>query len=134
MGRTPKCFLALLTGLAAIAPAAAQEGIEKPIAEYAERVWDTQRILDSALSRLPGIDPRAVVLTGNSGGGVPTVYAAALDRRITVAVPSCSLNREPEIENKLTCLPPHTHRFRRKKAPGTPSHVRDGGPNPEKEK
>lgn len=55
-----------------------------------ERVWDTQRILDWALSELPGIDKKKVALLGNSGGGVLTVYVAALDERITVAVPSCS--------------------------------------------
>ncbi|MCP4170626.1 MAG: acetylxylan esterase [Fuerstiella sp.] len=55
-----------------------------------ERVWDTQRLLDWALRDLPGIDPTKVVLTGNSGGGVLTVYVAALDERIASAVPSCS--------------------------------------------
>ena len=55
-----------------------------------ERVWDTQRLVDWALAELPGIDHGKVALTGNSGGGVLTVYAAALDERITVAVPSCS--------------------------------------------
>jgi hypothetical protein len=55
-----------------------------------ERVWDTQRLLDWALAGLPGVDPKNVVLLGNSGGGVLTVYVAALDERVTVAVPSCS--------------------------------------------
>ncbi|MBC8352799.1 MAG: acetylxylan esterase [Planctomycetes bacterium] len=55
-----------------------------------ERVWDVQRLLDWALDELNGVDQKKVVLLGNSGGGVLTVYAAALDERITVAVPSCS--------------------------------------------
>lgn len=55
----------------------------------AERVWDVQRLLDWALAR-PDTDGRALV-TGNSGGGVVTIYTAALDERVTVAAPSCSL-------------------------------------------
>lgn len=55
-----------------------------------ERVWDTQRLIDWAVLSLPGIDARQLVLLGNSGGGVLTVYAAAIDTRISVAVPSCS--------------------------------------------
>jgi len=55
-----------------------------------ERVWDTQRLLDWSLSELPGIDRQRVALLGNSGGGVLTVYVAALDERISAAVPSCS--------------------------------------------
>lgn len=55
-----------------------------------ERVWDTQRLLDWALTNLRGIDRSKVVMLGNSGGGVLTVYVAALDDRIAVAVPSCS--------------------------------------------
>jgi hypothetical protein len=54
-----------------------------------ERVWDTQRILDWALRDL-NVDDSRVLMTGNSGGGVLTVYVAALDQRVTVAVPSCS--------------------------------------------
>jgi hypothetical protein len=54
-----------------------------------ERVWDVQRLLDWALKR-PNVDSTRVMMTGNSGGGVLTVHAAAVDTRITVAVPSCS--------------------------------------------
>ena len=54
-----------------------------------ERVWDMQRFLDWALG-LPEVDSRHVLMMGNSGGGMVTLYAAACDPRITVAVPSCS--------------------------------------------
>jgi len=54
-----------------------------------ERVWDMQRILDWATA-LPEVDARHVLMMGNSGGGMVTIYTAACDRRITVAVPSCS--------------------------------------------
>jgi poly(3-hydroxybutyrate) depolymerase len=55
-----------------------------------ERVWDIQRLLDWALTNVENIDPKKVLMVGNSGGGVMTVYVAALDERIRVAVPSCS--------------------------------------------
>lgn len=54
-----------------------------------ERVWDLQRILDWALAR-PGVERGQVLVMGNSGGGMVTMFAAACDERITVAVPSCS--------------------------------------------
>ena len=41
---------------------------------------------------MPDIDERKLCLLGNSGGGVLTVHAAALDERIAVAVPSCSFS------------------------------------------
>ena len=54
-----------------------------------ERVWDMQRLLDWAL-RLPEVDIRHVLMMGNSGGGMVTMFTAAADERISVAVPSCS--------------------------------------------
>ena len=54
-----------------------------------ERVWDMQRLIDWA-ARLPDVDTRNVLMMGNSGGGTLTLYASAVDERITVAVPSCS--------------------------------------------
>ena len=54
-----------------------------------ERVWDMQRIIDWAVT-LPDVDTTNVLMMGNSGGGVTTLYTAACDERITIAVPSCS--------------------------------------------
>jgi len=54
-----------------------------------ERVWDVQRILDWAIA-LPNADASHVLMMGNSGGGMVTLFAAACDERITIAVPSCS--------------------------------------------
>ena len=56
-----------------------------------ERVWDMQRILDWATA-LPDVDARHVLMMGNSGGGMVTLFAAACDERVTVAVPSCSFS------------------------------------------
>ncbi|MFW6059303.1 MAG: alpha/beta hydrolase family protein [Phycisphaeraceae bacterium] len=54
-----------------------------------ERVWDAQCIIDWALAEL-NIDSERILVTGNSGGGVATLFIAACDARVTVAVPSCS--------------------------------------------
>ncbi len=53
------------------------------------RVWDTFRAIDY-LSTLPEVDPSRIAMMGISGGGTITLYAAALDDRIKVAVLSCS--------------------------------------------
>jgi len=54
-----------------------------------ERVWDLEHLIDWAIGR-PEVDPRHVLMTGNSAGGTATVYAAACCPNITMAVPSCS--------------------------------------------
>jgi dienelactone hydrolase len=55
----------------------------------AERVWDVIKLIDWALSSFE-IDESNILVMGNSGGGVITIYSAACDDRITCAVPSCS--------------------------------------------
>jgi hypothetical protein len=52
-----------------------------------ERVWDVSRLLDWALAR-DDVDGSQVAITGNSGGGTISLFAAALDGRISVSVPS----------------------------------------------
>ena len=54
-----------------------------------ERVWDMMRLIDWAQD-VPEIDTSNILVMGNSGGGVITLYTAAIDTRVTVAVPSCS--------------------------------------------
>lgn len=52
------------------------------------RVWDMSRLIDWALGALP-VDPARIAITGNSGGGTVSLFAAACEPRITVAMPSC---------------------------------------------
>lgn len=54
-----------------------------------ERIWDMMRIIDWATSR-PDVDAARILVMGNSGGGMVTLYTAACDSRVTVAVPSCA--------------------------------------------
>ena len=55
-----------------------------------ERVWDISRAID-ALSEFPEVDLDRVACMGNSGGGTATYYAACLDERIKVCMPSCAV-------------------------------------------
>lgn len=56
-----------------------------------ERVWDAMRILDVVLERFDRIDREDIACTGNSGGGTATYYLACLEKRITLAAPSCAV-------------------------------------------
>ncbi len=55
----------------------------------AERLWDLERLTDWAISQ-PEIDGSMILMMGNSGGGVATLYAAACDERISIGIASCS--------------------------------------------
>lgn len=54
-----------------------------------ERVWDVHKAID-ALSQFPKCDMEKILITGNSGGGTASYYAACFDERIGLSVPSCS--------------------------------------------
>ncbi|MDP9381620.1 MAG: alpha/beta hydrolase family protein [Chloroflexota bacterium] len=53
-----------------------------------ERVWDVRRLIDWAVQR-DDVDPNAIVITGNSGGGTVTLFTGATDERVRVCVPVC---------------------------------------------
>lgn len=65
-----------------------------------ERVWDLQRIIDWAVA-LPEVDSQHILMMGNSGGGMATLYTAACDERIAVAVPSCSFSTIASPEGRI---------------------------------
>lgn len=57
-----------------------------------ERVWDVQRLIDVMEAYLQKyVDVERIICLGNSGGGTTTFYAACMDERIYMAVPSCAV-------------------------------------------
>ena len=51
-------------------------------------VWDVIRSVDYLLTRKE-VDPERIGMTGRSGGGTQTAYAAAFDERIKATAPEC---------------------------------------------
>lgn len=54
-----------------------------------ERCWDVSRAID-VLANFPECDLEKIAITGNSGGGTASYYAAAYDERIKICMPSCA--------------------------------------------
>ena len=54
-----------------------------------ERCWDISKAID-ALAFFPQCDMDRIAITGNSGGGTASFYAAAYDERIKISAPSCA--------------------------------------------
>lgn len=54
-----------------------------------ERMWDVSKAID-ALAFFPQCDTDNILITGNSGGGTMSFYAACFDERIKLSVPSCA--------------------------------------------
>lgn len=56
-----------------------------------ERVWDVSRAIDVIEEYFPEIDSKQIGCMGNSGGGTTAYYAACMDERISIAMPSCAV-------------------------------------------
>lgn len=57
-----------------------------------ERVWDVQRLIDVLETYMTDVvNKDRIVCLGGSGGGTATFYAAALEKRIYMAVPYCAV-------------------------------------------
>lgn len=54
-----------------------------------ERIWDVSRAID-VLKAFPQCDLDRILITGNSGGGTASFYAACYDERIKASIPSCA--------------------------------------------
>lgn len=68
-----------------------------------ERMWDVSKVID-ALSLFPACDLDKIFITGNSGGGTMSFYAACFDERIKLSVPSCAFcTYEDSIMNWFHC-------------------------------
>ena len=56
-----------------------------------ERVWDVMRAIDVLEQFFPQVDSSRIAVSGGSGGGTTSFYAACLEKRISIANPSCSV-------------------------------------------
>lgn len=57
----------------------------------AERILDVSCVIDAITENFDFIDQDNISLMGNSGGGTATFYAACLEDRIRLAMPSCAV-------------------------------------------
>lgn len=55
-----------------------------------ERMWDVSKAIDALSYFDKYCDLDKILITGNSGGGTMSFYAACLDERIKLSVPSCA--------------------------------------------
>ena len=70
-----------------------------------ERCWDISRTIDALPAHFPQLDMNRIAIMGNSGGGTAAIYAAALDERIAVCMPSCAFcGYMPSIAAQFHCL------------------------------
>ncbi len=79
-----------------------------------ERIWDVSKAID-ALSNFDCLDLEDITITGNSGGGTTSFYAACYDERIKLSAPSCAFcSYETSIMNWFHCscnFVPHAYEW-----------------------
>ena len=56
-----------------------------------ERILDVSCVIDALIDNFDFVDADRINLMGNSGGGTATYYAACLEERIKLAMPSCAV-------------------------------------------
>lgn len=61
-----------------------------------ERIWDIHKAIDVLGEYFPQCDMDKILITGNSGGGTISYYAACFDERIKLSAPSCAFCPYPE--------------------------------------
>lgn len=68
-----------------------------------ERAWDVSRAID-LMPSFEMLDTDKIFITGNSGGGTMSFYAACLDERIKLSAPSCAFcSFEKSLFHKRHC-------------------------------
>ncbi len=73
----------------------------KPLAGI--QVYENRRAVDYLLTR-PEVDGERIGVTGASGGGNQTMYAAAMDERLKAAVPVCSVGNYQAYLGAACCM------------------------------
>lgn len=67
------------------------------------QVYENKRAVDYLMTR-PEVDSQRIGITGASGGGNQTMYAGALDERITCVVPTCSVGTYQSYLSAACCM------------------------------
>ena len=67
------------------------------------QVYENMRAVDYLLTR-PEVDGERIGVTGASGGGNQTMYAAAMDERLKAAVPVCSVGNYQAYLGAACCM------------------------------
>ena len=72
--------------------------------------WDAIRCVDYLITR-PEVDPKQIGVTGNSGGGTQATWLCGVERRLSMAAPSCFIvgfgqNLQNELPADIEQCPP----------------------------